>query len=149
MVQKPADFIPDLPAKITRIILHLESESFYRDLLEDIRDKGFVIGLALNPETPIEDLEPFLDFAEIIQFMTVHPGLQGQAFLPEVLAKIKEFCLKFPDFPVQVDGGINPTTAKLATEAGANLLVSGSYLLECDDLKKCILSLEEATRDDY
>jgi len=148
MVQNPLEFVPSEPKAVKKIIVQLESSHLSRDVVQEIEERGFELGIALNPETPIEELEPFLEVVKSVQFMTIHPGFQGQEFIPEVLTKIKEFKETYPLIPVQVDGGINPKTARLCIEAGATLLVSGSYLVHCEEIQSCINELEGAAYGD-
>lgn len=142
MVSKPELFIPKTNGCVKKIILHVESDTFSRELIEELLQRDLEVGVALNPETDILDIEPFLDYIQSVQFMTIHPGFQGQKFLPEVLEKIKLFKKGFGEIPIEVDGGIKPNTARLCIEAGATLLVCGSYLLACDNILECISSLK-------
>ena len=144
MVENPKDFVPSEKGRVTKIISHVESRDFSREWLEELQSLEYEIGIAINPETEIQSLEPFLEYANSIQFMTIHPGFAGQKFLPEVLEKVKEFKKGYPSIPIEIDGGINPETAKLAVSAGATLLVSTSFLEECDDLKECIRELSNS-----
>ncbi len=142
MVSRPENFIPKTNGCVKKIILHVESDTFSRELLDELLQRDLEVGLALNPETDILDIEPFLDYIQSVQFMTIHPGFQGQKFLPEVLEKIKLFKKGFPEIPIEVDGGIRPNTARLCIDAGATLLVCGSYLLACDNILECINNLK-------
>lgn len=143
MVTQPEKYLPQSNEVIKKIIMHIESASFSRDLLNEVQEKGFALGLALNPETDFLEVEPFLDYVDCVQFMTITPGFQGQYFLSEVLEKIKDFHERFPETPIEVDGGINPKNAKLVAEVGATLLVSGSYIQDCKDILSCFYTLEE------
>ncbi|MBI4091130.1 hypothetical protein HY419_00090 [candidate division WWE3 bacterium] len=144
MVRNPSGFIPKDNSRISKIICHFESEGFSRDLLKNIRAARFVVGIAVNPETKIYSIGPFLEYADCVQFMTVHPGFSSQGFLNEVVENIRDFHKNYPEIPIQVDGGINPQTIGNVLEAGATLVVSTSYLDHCADLKKCITSLERS-----
>ena len=81
-----------------------------------------------------------LDLVDMVLFMTVEPGFGGQAFIRSVLPKIKKLSTKFKGY-IQVDGGINKETAKLAIAAGANVLVAGTYVFGARDIKRAIESL--------
>lgn len=148
IVHDPKKYIPSRPNRVTKLIFHMESDGFSRELLEQAQEQGFEIGLSVSPETPYEDMEPFLELAQSVQFMTVIPGAQGQKFVTEVLDKVREFKKIYQDIPIEVDGGINPETAKLAAQAGASIFVSGSYIIHCEDIQKCIYSLEESLDED-
>jgi ribulose-phosphate 3-epimerase len=85
--------------------------------------------LAINPATPVEKAWPFLGQIDELLVMTVHPGFGGQAFLPEILPKIRALrSAVAEDLPIIVDGGINPETGRQCVEAGANVLVAGNSL---------------------
>ena len=145
MVSNPQNYLPQNNEVIKKIIVQVESDGFSRELLEELVKRGFLVGLALNPETSFYDVEPFLDIIDVVQFMTIHPGFQGTAFIPETLVDIRKFHEEFPDMPIAIDGGMNPKTAKEVKEAGATFIVSGSYLLDNeDDLLEDLKKLEEA-----
>lgn len=141
MVEEPSNFIPNEKGIIKKVIPQIESVGFSRELLEQLQILEYEIGISLNPETELPALEPFLEYIECVQFMTIHPGFAGQEFLPKVLEKVKEFNRHYPNIPIEIDGGINPETAKLAVSAGASILVSTSYLKDCEDIAKCIYDL--------
>ncbi|OGC50778.1 hypothetical protein A2716_01950 [candidate division WWE3 bacterium RIFCSPHIGHO2_01_FULL_40_23] len=140
-VENPQVFIPFGSETINKVILHVESANFSRGDLEELHMRDFEAGISLSPETEISEIEPFLGLVDCVQFMTVVPGFSNQTFLPEVLPRIKEFHINFPDMVIEVDGGINPKTAKLAIDAGATILSSTSFLGECDNLAECISEL--------
>jgi len=100
------------------------------ELLRSCRDLGLNVGLAVNPETPAEAVEPFLELADLVLCMTVHPGFGGQEFMHEVLPKIEHLRAELDrrNLPaeLQVDGGIDERTAPLVVAAGARVLVAGS-----------------------
>ena len=78
--------------------------------------------------------------------MTVHPGFYGSKFLPEALDKVRNLREMRPDLAIEVDGGISPDTIERADEAGANLFVSGSYIVNSDDVKGAVNRLEDILR---
>jgi ribulose-phosphate 3-epimerase len=100
------------------------------ELLQTARRLGMKAGLAINPETPAEAVEPFLDQCDLVLCMTVHPGFGGQEFMKEVLRKIEhlrsELDRRGLGAELEVDGGIDEITAPLAVSAGARVLVAGS-----------------------
>lgn len=147
LVIDPENYIPKSNEVIKKLIFHLESDNFSREVLEEARDKEFLIGLSINPETPYLDLEPFLEYADVVQFMTVHPGPQGQLFMPEVLKSIRDFHREFPGIPIEVDGGINDKTIKLCKEAGVSIFEAGSFLYA--DIEKFQENFEKLERAIY
>ena len=106
-------------------------------LVRQMRDLGLRVGLAANPDTPFEAVEPFLDTVDLVLCMTVFPGFGGQAFMPEVLSKVSAVRAAVDaaglDVDVEVDGGIGPATVAAAAEAGANVFVAGSAVFGSGD----------------
>ncbi len=143
MVSRPADILQEwLKTKADRFMVHVESEGDLKELARTIRGQNKQIGLALNPETATQRAEPYLDLVHLVQFMTVHPGFQGEEFLPEVLDKIQWFYQHHGHTPIAVDGGIMPETAASAAKAGATILVAGSYIIDSADPAKAIRELK-------
>jgi ribulose-phosphate 3-epimerase len=98
------------------------------------RSLGLGVGVALNPETLVEDAVAAAEGADLVLCMSIHPGYSGQAFMPEALARIARLRELLPaDVRIQVDGGINTETARAARDAGADLLVAGSAIFWSDD----------------
>jgi len=107
------------------------------ELIAQMRDLGLDAGLALNPDTPFEAVEPFLDRIDLLLVMSVFPGFGGQSFMPDVLPKIRAARAVIDrrglDVAIQVDGGIDTRTAPLVVEAGATVLVAGNAIFGADD----------------
>ncbi len=146
MVQKPEIFIEDwLKIGAKRIIFHLEviKEEFLPKILEICSEYGSELMIALKIETPVEEIFPYLDYLFFVQFLAVPPGSSGQKISEFVFEKIKVLRERVPDINIEVDGGINLETAKLAKEAGANILVSGSYIFESQKPDKAFTQLLE------
>ena len=105
-------------------------------LLAEAKALGLRAGVAINPETPYEAIDPFLDQADLVLCMTVHPGFGGQSFLAEVLPKIartrQELDRRGLPAELEVDGGIDEETAPLVVAAGARVLVAGSAVFGAD-----------------
>lgn len=114
---------------VRRVIVHVElPEGELRRFDEEVEHMNGT-GLALNPETQVQKVRPFVAKIDTVLIMSVHPGKQGQEFMPDVLEKIKQ--LKgMGDFLIGVDGGITPENAKMIVDAGADYLVVGSHLIE-------------------
>jgi len=93
------------------------------------------VGVALNPDTPVERVLPFLDAVDLVLVMSVFPGFGGQKFMPEVLAKTRRLREQGYEGHVEMDGGLNAETIPLCAAAGADALVSGSALFGAKDLK--------------
>jgi ribulose-phosphate 3-epimerase len=106
-------------------------------LVAQMRDLGLRVGLAANPDTPFEALEPFLDQVDLVLCMTVFPGFGGQSFIADVLPKIERVRARSEaaglDLDIEVDGGIDEHTVVGAARAGANVFVAGSAVFNRDD----------------
>lgn len=126
MVENPEAVIKDWAlAGVKRVIIHLEAlgGKEFKPVAENIE-----MGLSINPETPVEDLLPYLEYFKFVLILGVNPGLAGQEFNKEILEKIKFLKIYYPSVIIEVDGGINLETAKLVKEAGVDILVSASYI---------------------
>ncbi|MCK7614337.1 ribulose-phosphate 3-epimerase [Roseibium sediminicola] len=110
------------------ITAHLEAGPHPHRTLQAIRATGKKAGLALNPGTPVEAVIPLLDLTDLICVMTVNPGFGGQSFIAGQLVQIRRLKALIGDRPIhiEVDGGVDPATAPLVAEAGADVLVAGS-----------------------
>lgn len=115
-----------------------------RGLLKSIRSRGKTAGLSLRPQTKVEDLFELLDDCNLVLIMSVNPGFGGQAFLPETLDRIRrlrdEIDRRGLHVLIEVDGGINETTGKACQNAGADVLVAGSYIFK-NNIKQAVQSL--------
>lgn len=123
------------------ITFHFESSCKPREMIRMIHSYGIRAGVAIKPHTNISTLLPYLETADMVLIMTVEPGYGGQGFIPATLDKISEIRRKAPHLDIEVDGGINPETAALVREAGANVLVAGTYLFRAEDMSAAVRSL--------
>jgi len=131
------------------ITLHIEATDDVRPALRKIRSLGKRAGLTLNPDTAFERVEPHMGDIDLLLIMSVYPGFAGQDFIPEVLSKIREardyVDANRLDVEIEVDGGINSKTGRMAVEAGATVLAAGSALFNCSDLRKEIADWHKFT----
>ncbi len=139
MVSNPEKAIPHfIKAGADWISFHMEAADDAAGLLRMIRDNGRCAGLVLNPDTPLDRVQPFLAEADYVLLMSVFPGLGGQSFIPATLERVarlrKEILGMGSRCRLQVDGGINPDNAALLREAGADLFVVGTSLFNADDV---------------
>jgi len=118
---------------ITSAVFHIEAEVDAAECLRVIKQRGWKAGIAINPETPLKKVLPYVNMADEILFMTVHPGQQGAAFILEVLEKIKEFKKMNTGVVCSADGGINKTDIKDVAAAGVEKMYIGSALTKADD----------------
>lgn len=131
MIVEPERYVEAFAeAGATFLTIHVEASPHLHRTLQHMRSLGVKAGVALNPHTPLENLEYVYGLLDQVLVMTVNPGFGGQAFLPEMLPKIAAVRERSTtlglDLHVQVDGGIDPTTAGRVVEAGANVLVAGN-----------------------
>jgi ribulose-phosphate 3-epimerase len=147
MVENPKKWIESFGKRVDAIIVHFESATTSRKTIRSIKNIGKKAALALNPETKIDQIADYLDDLDQVLIMTVNPGFYGSPFLPEVMGKITELRQKRPGLDIEVDGGINPETIELVDKAGANLFVSGSYLVKSDNLQDRVNILYKRIND--
>ena len=148
MIQHPDHYLPRfIKAGASSITVHVEPEAEHDvpKTLQAIRDAGCRAGLSLNPATPFEAVEPFLDKIDLLLVMTVHPGFGGQSFRPEMMEKVKRakaWCdSKNARLDLEVDGGINAETGRLSIQNGANVLVAGTSIFHAKDYAEAIREL--------
>ena len=119
------------------ITIHPEATQNLRESIKTIKDLKKKVGVSLNPESKIELITEFLDHIDLVLIMSVNPGFGGQKFMPEVLDKIKQLKKiqqeKNLNFDIEIDGGINFENCKIAIDAGANILVSGTTVFKGND----------------
>jgi ribulose-phosphate 3-epimerase len=119
------------------ITIHPEATENLEASILKIKELNKIVGVSLNPESKIDLIEKFLDKIDLVLIMSVNPGFGGQKFMPEVLEKIKELKKiqekKNINFDIEIDGGINFDNFKIAIEAGANILVSGTTIFKSND----------------
>lgn len=126
---------------------HLESKSDAIQTINAIRNSGAKAAIAIKPATPAEAVYELLPYINMALVMTVEPGFGGQSFIPETVEKVRCIRNKITelglDVHVQVDGGINDSTAGVVVNAGADVIVSGSYLFNAKDMKAAAQKLRE------
>ena len=110
------------------ISFHIEATNQPKKAIKEIKDFGIKAGIAIKPKTSLNRILPFLDRINFVLIMSVEPGFGGQKFIQGVLPKIERIRKLAPEIDIEVDGGINAGTSKLAVKAGANILVSGSFI---------------------
>lgn len=128
------------------ITFHVESDADIKSTIDKIHSRGIKAGLTVKPNTAIETVYEYLPYIENVLVMSVEPGFGGQGFIRETMEKVssvkKVISEKGYNCLVQVDGGINDVTAKIAIESGADDIVSGTYLFKADDMKKAVQAIK-------
>ena len=146
MVEEPINFLPQfLNSGADLITVHYEACSDLLAVLSVIKAAGLKAGVSLKPKTSAQVLTPFLDYIDNILIMTVEPGFGGQKFMADMLPKIAETkkLVGTRGITIEVDGGINPETAKLCVKQGADVLVAGSAVFKSAAPAKIIHTLHQ------
>ena len=145
MVTNPADYIePFVSAGVDNITFHIEAVDNPMEIIELIRTYKKQVGISIKPGTPLDILEPFIEYIDLILVMSVEPGFGGQKYIPESTERIKTLdkTLKLlgmrKNIIIEVDGGIKLSNAKIVKNAGADILVAGSAIFKSDDPHKTI-----------
>ncbi len=134
MVSDPESFIgPFAKAGADTLTVHEETGQPLPALLSAIRSLGVLAGVSIKPKTPVQTLEPYFSLIDLILVMTVEPGFGGQAFMPEMVEKIKMLRKMGYQGDIEVDGGVGPQNAKLLMDSGATVLVMGTALFTSPD----------------
>ncbi len=146
MVERPEDEIPKL-GDLAKEALHLvHAEVIGRERWDLLKGMG-KIGIAINPETPLEKIEEFVGETNEFLVMSVHPGFSNQKYIPDVEEKIRELRRRKPDANIEIDGGVGPETAGGAASAGANRLAAASAIFGKDDVSQAIADIRKAAEE--
>lgn len=146
MISEPLRYLDDfVKGGADMITFHLESDSDPDATIAAIHEKGCKAGISIKPKTPAEAVKPYLDRVDMVLVMTVEPGFGGQKFMIDMMPKVTQIRQWISEsgreIDLQVDGGVNAETAKVCVEAGANVLVAGSYLFSKPDYAAAIKTL--------
>ena len=145
MIERPDHYLDRFSDFADSISVHVEAQHDVAETLGRIRAAGCKAGLAISPPTPIERIEPFLGLFDILLVMTVNPGFGGQPFIPEMMEKVRQGAAwraeRLLDYHIEVDGGINAETVKTSRDAGADVMVAGTFVFKSGDMAAEIASL--------
>ncbi|WP_462409230.1 ribulose-phosphate 3-epimerase [Neobacillus sp. Marseille-QA0830] len=146
MIENPDQYIEAFAkAGADYITVHVEACRHLHRTIQNIKSFGVKAGVVLNPATPVESIQHVIRDVDMVLLMSVNPGFGGQKFIPEVLPKIKKVKeladQKGVAVEIEIDGGVNPETAKQCMEAGATVLVAGSAIYNQPDYAEAILSI--------
>ena len=134
MVERPGSLIELFAPHAGAISVHAEADPHAHRLLGRIRELGCLAGLAINPGTPIDAVEPVADLIDYVNVMSVNPGFAGQSFIPTTPHRVAELRALLPGrIAIEVDGGIDPETLPAVRDAGAGLFVSASSIFGAPD----------------
>lgn len=137
MIERPERYIEDfVKAGADIITVHVESCLHVHRVVQQIKASGVKVGISLNPGTPVSLIKDLISELDMVLIMSVNPGFGGQSFIPFSLDKIREVRSISKTIDIQVDGGINQETGRACVEAGATILVAGSYVFNGDYKEK-------------
>ncbi len=146
MIVEPIRYVDEFADLGSEVItFHIEAATDPQAVIDKIHAKGVKAGISIKPKTPVSAVKPYLECADLILVMTVEPGFGGQSFIEETTYKIREVRQLIEhsgrEIYLQVDGGINAETAEICRNAGADVLVSGSYIFNAKDMSAAVSSL--------
>ena len=141
MVENPIDYISSFITPLTDYIsIHLESKGIDQSL-KSIKENGIKCGLAINPNTEIQKLYPYLEIIDMVIIMSVFPGKGGQKFIENTYDKVEILRNHDKNIDISVDGGVGSSNSKTLISKGASTLVSGSYLMKSDNINDSIKNM--------
>ena len=143
MIKNPSRWIKKNYMKVDTILFHIESIDNPKSIIDVVKDNNKKVGIVINPESSIDLITDYIDEIDEVLVMTVNPGFYGSPFLPEMIEKISKLRKIAPKLDVEVDGGIDDKTIDIANKAGANMFVSGSYILKSKDPQNSIKTLKD------
>lgn len=151
MIENPDQYIPAFATAGAEIIsVHQEACPHLHRTIQLIKNNGVKAGVVINPATPSIMIKDILSDVDLVLVMTVNPGFGGQSFIEGTVDKIKQIATwrheQNLSFEIEVDGGVNVDTARLCTEAGANVLVAGSAVFNKADRAQAIKNIIQATQ---
>ena len=146
MIKKPDDYIDQfVNAGASNITVHYETCRHLHRTIQNIKDKGIMASVCLNPHTPVELLNEILPYTDMVLLMSVNPGFGGQKFIESTYEQVRKLRSMIDDKGlktlIEVDGGVNTETGKKLFDAGANVLVAGSFVFNSSNRQKTIDSL--------
>ena len=134
MVEKPLEWVDafcQIGAK--RIIFHYEIKEDKQAIIAELRARGLSVGIAINPQTTLDEFMPLVGKVDTVLFLSVNPGFYGAKFIPEVLKKIEEFRKLRPEIAVGIDGGIKPLNVTEAASLGVQFICVGSAIFKAEN----------------
>ncbi|WP_099158047.1 ribulose-phosphate 3-epimerase [Virgibacillus ndiopensis] len=152
MIENPDAYIPMFAKAGANIItVHQETCPHLHRTIQLIKDQHVKAGVVINPATPAEMIKEILHEVDLVLLMTVNPGFGGQSFIHSVVKKVEQISTWREErnltFEIEIDGGVNADTAKLCTDAGADVLVAGSAVFNKEDRSQAIRDLIQATQE--
>lgn len=144
MIERPERYVAQFAeAGANLITIHAEATDNVAEALKIIRNCGKKAGISIKPNTPVDVLEQYRGLFDMILIMSVEPGFGGQAFIESSVDKIRQAKQLFPDVLIEVDGGINTVTAKKVIDAGVDVIVAGSAIINVADRRLAIQQIRK------
>ncbi|XP_015795048.1 ribulose-phosphate 3-epimerase [Tetranychus urticae] len=144
MVACPEKWIePMADAGANLYTFHLEAASDVESIIRKIKESGMKVGVGIKPGTSVESVLPYASLVDMVLVMTVEPGFGGQKFMEPMMAKVELLRKQFPKLNLEVDGGVGPTTIDVCAKAGANMIVSGTAVINSSDPGAVMNSMRE------
>lgn len=147
MITEPSRYFADFAEAGADIItFHAEAGSNLLSAINAVKSTGKKVGVAIKPATLVDELLEYLPMIDLAVVMTVEPGFGGQAFMPEMMSKVRTLreaiCKQGLKTLIEVDGGINKETAKMAAQSGADICVAGTSIFKSSDMKRAIAEIK-------
>lgn len=147
MVSNPEQWIEDIAkAGGSQYTFHIEATSNPQAVIDKIKAAGMKVGIAVKPNTKVEEVLPYVDQLDLVLVMTVEPGFGGQKFMPAMMEKVKFLRERYPELNVEVDGGLGEENIEEAASAGANVIVAGTSVFKAKDVSHTINTLDAAVK---
>ncbi len=149
MIVEPEKYVDDfISAGVNMISFHMDATIHAHRLVDHLKSRGIITGVAVNPATPINTLEEIIHYIDFVLIMSVNPGFSGQKFIPQVLGKIPKLKKLMEetgrtDLIIEIDGGINKDNIREISELGVDIFVAGSSIFGAPDKKEAIRVLKE------
>lgn len=147
MITEPSRYFADFAEAGADIItFHAEAGSNFLSAINAVKSTGKKVGVAIKPAKLVDELLEYLPMIDLAVVMTVEPGFGGQSFMPEMMSKVRalreEICKQGLKTLIEVDGGINKETAKMAAQSGADICVAGTSIFKSSDMKRAIAEIK-------
>ncbi|KAL7297950.1 hypothetical protein TKK_0008968 [Trichogramma kaykai] len=148
MVAEPETWIEQMAdAGADQFTFHVEPVADVSLVCRKVREAGMKVGVALKPGTPVSVVTDYIDLADMVLVMTVEPGLGGQKFMDNMMPKVSWLRENYPDIDIEVDGGVGPNTIDACAKAGANMIVSGTAIINSNDSAQVIQNMKSVVNN--
>ncbi|KAH8372886.1 hypothetical protein KR009_007282 [Drosophila setifemur] len=147
MVQNPEQWIASMAdAGVNLYTFHIEPVEDVAKVSRLVQEAGMKVGLAIKPGTKVEDLQKYMNIADVVLVMTVEPGFGGQSFMEDMMPKVEWLRKNYPTLDIEVDGGVGPKTIECCAKSGANMIVSGTAVVGAADQGQVIREMREVVQ---